>query len=193
MLGLPVRAVWDYESVLQAGKAYVEKNGKITESNLCSENGLPHTRVIYNYFGSLAAFQDAVGSEISQRNEYISEEEIEKAVSRYFGDEEREVESMKSFFEVFPFSPSTIHKRFGSFSAFCQKYNITVRNSKKAKYTKQEVDDAIASWVKAGKSIPTAKDLTKSGLPCLSVIMKYYEDWKEPFVLYQKMCEKLNA
>lgn len=192
MLGLAVRSSWDYQSVLQAGKDYVIKHGKITESSLRAENNLPTSKIVHNFFGSLAAYQKAVGSQITQKNDFISEAEIENAVSQYFGDDERIVDSMKQFFETFLYSPSTIHKRFGSFSVFCQKYNITVKQSKKAKYTKQEVDDAVAEWIKSGKEIPAAKELSKLGLPSMSVILKYYEDWKEPFVLYRKLYDKLN-
>ena len=99
---------------------------------------------------------------------------------------------MKQLFESFPISPATIHKRFGSYTVFCQKYNIIVKHRKKAKYTKQEVDSAIASWVKAGNEIPPVKNLCKLGLPSSSVILKYYEDWKEPFALYIKLYEKLD-
>ena len=117
---------------------------------------------------------------------------MEKAVNQYFGDNERVVDSMKQFLESFPYSASTIHKRFGSFSGFCQRFNITVKQSKKAKYTKQEVDNAVAEWIKSGKEMPAAKELSKLGLPSMSVILKYYEDWKEPFVLYRKLFDKLN-
>lgn len=192
MLNLPVRSSWNMQSVIQAGKDFVDKYGKLTESNLRAENNLPTARIVYNYFGSLAAYQQAVGSAVSQKNDFISETEIENAVNQLFGEEDRVVDSMKQFFESFPYSPSTIHKRFGSFSTFCQKYNITVKQRKKAKYTKQEVDDAVAEWVKAGKEIPAAKELSKLGLPSMSVILKYYEDWKEPFVLYRKLYDKLN-
>lgn len=192
MLGLAVRSNWDLQSVLQAGKDYVEKHGKITESSLRAENNLPTAKIVYNLFGSLAAYQKAVGSQITQKNDFITEAQIANAVSQYFGNDERAVVSMKQFFESFPYSPSTIHKRYGSFPAFCQKYNISVMQSKKAKYTKQEVDDAIAKWIKSGKDIPQAKELSKLGLPSMSVILKYYEDWKEPFVLYKKLYDKLN-
>lgn len=192
MLNLAVQSSWDMQSVIQAGKDYVEKHGKITESSLRAENNLPTARVVYNYFGSLAAYQQAVGSAISQKNDFISEAEIENAVDQFFGKKERVVVSMKEFFESFPYSPSTIHKRFGSFAAFCQKHNINVKHSKKAKYTKQEVDDAVAKWVKAGKEIPAAKELSRFGLPSMSVILKYYENWKEPFVLYRKLYDKLG-
>ena len=192
MLGLTVRTNWDMKSVIQAGKDYVKRCGKITESSLRAENNLPTARIVYNYFDSLAAYQRAVGSPVSRKNEFISEAKIEDAVKHLFGDKERVVVTMKQFFESFPYSPSTIHKRFGSFSLFCQKYDITVKRSKKARYSKQEVDEAIAKWVRTGKEIPTAKELSKLGLPSMSVILKYYEDWKEPFVLYQKLYDKLN-
>lgn len=54
MLNLTVRSSWDVQSVIRAGKDYVEKHGKITESSLRAENNLPTARVVYNYFGSLA-------------------------------------------------------------------------------------------------------------------------------------------
>ena len=193
LLHLSVRTTWDFESALQAGKEYVAKHGNITESCLKSKNNLPTAKVIYSFFGSLAAYQQAVGSEISTKNDFISETEIEQAVNQFFEQKERVVVSMKEFFKSFRYSPSTIHNRYGSFSAFCQKYNIIVINSKKAKYSKQEVDDAIARWIKSGKDIPLAKDLSKLGLPSMSVILKYYESWKEPFILFQKLYDKLNS
>ena len=193
MLNLPVRSNWDaIESVIQAGKEYVKNHGNIVESSLRAENHLPTARVIYKYFGSLAAFQQVVGSEISQKNEFISEKDLENAVNQLFGEKERKVASAKEFFAIFPYSHSTIVQRYGSFATFCQKNHITVKKSKKAYYSKQEVDDAISKWVKEGKDIPTAHQLSKQGLPCASVIRKYYEDWKEPFVMYQKMFEKWN-
>ena len=192
-LSLDVKPSWDLESVIQAGKDYVAKHGMITESCLREENNLPTSRVVYSYFDSLSAYQQAVGSAVSKKNEFISEAAIGKAVDDYFGEDERIIPSMKQFFETFPYSPSTIHKRFGSFPAFCQRYNITVMKSKKAKYTKQEVDNSVSEWVKAGKEIPLSKELGKHGLPSMSVILKYYEDWKEPFILYKKLYEKLNS
>ena len=99
---------------------------------------------------------------------------------------------MQVFFQTFPYSPSTIHKRYGTFTIFCGENGITVLKSKKAKFTKQEVDDLIAEWVKSGKDIPRSKDLNKMGLPSMSVILKYYEDWREPFILYRRLVDKLN-
>ena len=192
MLSLTVRANWDSESVIQAGKDYVNRYGKITESSLRAENNLPTACMVYKYFDSLAAYQRAVGSPVSQKNEFISDAEIEDAVKHFFGEKERVVVTMEQLFESFPYSRSTIHKRFGSFALFCQKYDIIVKQSKKAKYSKQEVNEAVKKWVKAGKKIPSGKDLSKLGLPSRSVILKYYEDWKEPFVLYQKLYDKFN-
>lgn len=192
MFNLSIREKWDYDSVLQAGKDFVKNNGKVTESCLRAENHLPNGRIVYRYFGSIAAYQQAIGSDISAKNDFISVDTIQEAVNQYFGDKERIIESRGAFFKTFPISPATVHKRFGSFASFCQKYGITVQKMKKAKYSKQEVDDAIAKWIKTGKDIPNGKDLNKLGLPSMSVILKYYEDWKEPFVLYRKMFDKLN-
>lgn len=192
MLNLVVREKWNYDSALKAGQDYVKDNGKITESSLGAENHLPTSRTICTLFGSLAAYQKAVGSEVTSRNEFISEEEIEKALDQFFSGDERIIVSRNEFFSQFPYSISTVYKRYGSFQSFCKKYDIKVLNTKKAKFTKQEVDDAIANWIKSGKDIPLMKELSKSGLPSAAVIMKYYESWKEPFVLYKKLYEKLN-
>lgn len=64
--------------------------------------------------------------------------------------------------------------------------------SKKYKYSKREVDDSISKWVKEGNNVPRAKDLAKLGLPSQSVILKYYEDWKEPFYYYKKLYEEVR-
>ena len=189
---LSVPEKWTIETAVQAGKDYVNNNGKITQSKLRKSNHLPSSGVINSLFGSLAAYQESVGSEVSGRNELITEEAIEKAVKLYFKNEKRVVESMNVFFNTFPYSPSTIQKRFGSFSAFCSKYGIVCLNSKKTKYSKQEVDEAIAQWIKAGHEIPLSKDLAKNGLPSQSVILKYYENWKSPFIFYRKLYEKLS-
>lgn len=183
---------WTVESAIKAGKAFVAIHKKITQKDLGVANHLPTTNVIYRLFGSMEQYQKTVGAELPQRHTFISEEEIAVAVDVYFDGGERVVESQKVFFEKFPYSPSTISKRYGTFDVFCKKHNIKVLNSKKAKYTKREGDDAISSWVRAGKAIPLAKDLTRVGLPSLSIILKFYEDWKEPFYLYKKIHEEAN-
>ena len=192
LCGLDVPEKWTVENALQAGKDYVAANGKLTQSKLGKYNHLPSANVVNNLFGSLAAYQQAVGAEVTAKNEWIAEEDIEKAVDARFEGKERVVETMNRFFASFPYSPSTIQKRYGTFAAFCEEYGIIVLNARKARYTKQEVDEAIAKWVKAGHGIPIAKDLTKNGLPSMSVILKYYEDWKAPFILYRRLYDKLS-
>ena len=64
--------------------------------------------------------------------------------------------------------------------------------SKKAKYSKREVDDMISKWIKDGNDIPKRHDLAKLGLPSGDVILRYYEDWKEPFYIYKKLYEELG-
>jgi len=78
--------------------------------------------------------------------------------------------------------------RFGSFDSFIQLANIKLLNTKKAKYTKQEVDNIILAYLKDGNSIPTsAKQLSTLNLPSSSTILRFYDDWKEPFVVFSKM------
>lgn len=189
---LDVPARWTVENAIEAGRLFAERHRKITQKDLGIRNHLPTTKVIYNLFGSMQAYQKAVGVEVSKTNDLITLEEIEEAVNDYFEGKERVVESSKDFFVDFPYSISTVHKNFGSFLEFCKEHGITVLNTKKAKYTKREVDDAISAWVRDGRKIPLAKDLSKVGLPSLSVILKYYEDWKEPFYFYEKLYEEVN-
>ena len=54
------------------------------------------------------------------------------------------------------------------------------------------MDDIISKWVRDGNDIPICKNLAKLGLPSRDVILKYYEDWKEPFYIYMKLYEELN-
>ncbi len=189
---LPVRMKWTKEVALEYGKIFARKNGKITEKDLKSENQLPTSKVIYRMFGSLANYQAAVGAVITEMNEYISKEEISKAVDKYFNGKERVIHSQKVFYETFEISQSTISKRYGTFAAFCEEQGITVLVSKKAKYSKREIDDVISKWIKEGNDIPVSKDLAKLGLPSRDVILRFYEDWKEPFYIYKKLYEELS-
>ncbi len=170
----------------------MEINDKVTEKDLKAVNGLPTSKVIYSLFGTLSNYQDVIGSEKTSKNDFISKEEIRKELDVFFSGRERVTESQKAFFESFKYSPSTIHKRYGSFEDFCKEENIYLVNKKKARYTKREVDDAISAWIKKGNKIPKATELTKLGLPSQSVIMKYYENWREPFILYLKIHEEAN-
>lgn len=192
LCGLSVPISWTREIAIEYGKRFVKKHGKITQKDLKAENQLPTSKVIYRFFDSLADYQAAVGSVVTEANEFISKEEITKAVDDYFDGQERVIESQKVFYETFVISPSTISKRYGTFAAFCKEQGITVLVSKKAKYSKREVDDIISKWVKSGNTIPQSKDLAKLGLPSRDVILRYYEDWKEPFYIYAKLYEEVN-
>ena len=125
-------------------------------------------------------------------NEYVSKEELALAVDNYFKSENKIVESADIFFNSFPYSKSTVCKRYGSLSAFFVANHITVLKSKKAAYTKKEVDNAIHNWIKSGNPIPKSKELTSFGLPSMSVILKYYEDWREPFIMYKRIFDEAN-
>lgn len=79
--------------MLAAGKRFVrEHNGKITQKDCNSTNGLPQMSVIYKFFGDMPTYQKAVGSVISKNN-YVPPEKIETAVQEFFGDKERIVSS----------------------------------------------------------------------------------------------------
>ena len=67
-------------------------------------------------------------------------------------------------------------------------FNIKLLNTRKYKYTKQEVDDSILAYLKEGNTIPmAAKQLSSLNLPSASTILRFYDDWKEPFVIFSKM------
>ena len=192
LCGLSVPISWTRETAIEYGKRFASKHGRITQKDLKAENQLPTSKVIYNFFGSLADYQAAVGTIVTEVNEFISREEITKAVDKYFDGKERVVESQKVFYETFEISQSTISKRYGTFATFCKEQGIKVLASKKAKYSKREVDDIISKWVKDGKEIPPSKDFAKLGLPSRDVILRYYEDYKEPFYIYKRLYEELN-
>ena len=178
---------WTKESVLEAGKKFAsEHNGKLTQEDCKAENGLPATSTIYRFFGDLVTFQKEVGARISS-NIFVPKEKIEQAVEEYFGEKERVVESRAVFLESFPYGADAINSRYGSFNTFLKECNISVLKTKKFKYTKKEVDDAVASYVKSGKPIPSSHDLSKLGLPSAYVIMRYYDHWQEPFEMYKRI------
>ncbi len=187
-----VYKVWTKEEILNVGIDYVKEHGKLTEKDLKGKNGLPTSKVIYNHFGTINNYQRAIGAPISKSNVFISKEEIEAAVESYFGSRERIVESRKVFLESFPYKSETIYKRYGSFENFCAETGIRFLSFKKGSYSKKEIDDAVHKWIFDGNDIPKTKDLTKNGLPSMSSIMKYYENWREPFVLYKKIFDEAN-
>lgn len=188
-LGLELNyELWSKEKVVVACKKYLKTHNKITQRDLRKENGLPTTKVIYNFFGTMQHFQEEIGSEVSKRQEFISKEEILAATEGIVSKTGTIFESRTAFLEKFPYSLSVIIHRFGSFDLFVEQANIKLLNTKKAKYTKQEVDNSILAYLKAGNPIPTAaKQLSALNLPSSSTILRFYDDWKEPFVIFTKM------
>ena len=188
-LGLTLNyELWSKEKVIEACKIYLKTHKKITQKDLKKENGLPTSKVIYNFFGTMQNFQEEIGSEVSKRQEFISQEEILVATKEIVQKVGSIFESRNAFLEVFPYSLSVIIHRFGSFDSFVEHANIKLLNTKKAKYTKQEVDDIILLYLKEGNPIPkTAKQLSSLDLPSASTILRFYDDWKEPFIVFSKM------
>lgn len=192
MFNLKVRNQWTYEDAIESGKKFVQKNGRVNLKDLNSENNMPDAKVIYRFFGSLEKYQKIIGSQISHRNELITMDDIDRTVENILGNN-REFQTTKDLFEVFPISNSVIYRNFGSIEAFCKKYNINIIKKKKAKFTKTEIDEVIINYIKNGGRIPTAaKELVSLGLPSRDAIMRYYRDWHEPFIIYSKLYEKLN-
>lgn len=192
LCGLYVQPKWTKELAIEKGKEFVKKNGKIRLNDLKAENGLPANNTIERLFGTLQNYQKEVGTTVTHKNYYVSKEEVKKALDLFFNGKDRVIESKKVFFEDFVYSDNVIYRRYNSFTDFCKEEGITVINSKKAKYSKREVDDAISNWIKNGNDIPIGKDLVKLGLPSMSVILKFYENWKEPFYIYKKLHEEMK-
>lgn len=130
---LSVPICWTRENAIEYGKLFASRHGKIVQKDLKAENQLPTSNVVYRIFGSLADYQAAVGTVVTEVNEYISKEKITLAVDKYFDGKERIIESQRIFYETFEISPSTISKRYGTFAAFCKEQSIKVLVSKKAK------------------------------------------------------------
>lgn len=187
-----VYKIWTKDEVIASGIAFVKKHGSLTEKDLKAKNGLPTSKVIYNYFGTIRNFQRAIGAPVNDATNFITKEAVEAAVDEYFSGRERVVESRKVFFESFPYKPDIIYKRYGSFDNFCSVTGIKFLNVKKASYSKKEINDAIHNWIFNGNDMPKAKDLTKLGLPSMGSIMKFYESWKEPFYLYKKIYDEAH-
>lgn len=193
MFNLKIRNDWNRDKVLEAGKKFVEEYGRITQKDLVSANNLPTAGVIYKYFNSMEEFQKLIGANVSKRPELITMQDIDTIIEKVFESRNKTFETRKEFLDFFPISISVIYKNFESFDSFCEKYNIIINKRKKAKFTKQEIDNIILNYIKGGHSIPkAAKELVKLGLPSRDVIVRYYEDWHEPFVLYSKLYEKIN-
>lgn len=189
---LSIREQWTEEKAINVGKEYVKKHRQITTKDLRGHNGLPAEQVISKLFGSINKYQLAIGSELSKKNAYISKEEISKAVDDYFRDKERVIESMDIFYSGFPISRSVINKRYGYFEDFCKTFNIKVLKNKKAKYSRSEIDGSISLYMRKGNTIPLRKELSELGLPSAQVILRFYENWKDPFLYYQRIYKKIG-
>lgn len=180
--------LWTKERIVGACQQFLKTHSKITLKDLQKENGLPTSKVIYRIYGTMQNFQEEIGSEVSKINEYISKEELMRVAQELIQKNGSTFKDRALFFEVFPYSLSIIIHRYGSFDSFAREANITILNTKKAKYTKQEVDDLILSYLKSGNPIPaSAKQLSSLNLPSYSTILRFYADWKEPFVIFLKM------
>lgn len=188
-LGLDLNyELWTKDKIVDACRRYLKTHSKITLKDLRKENGLPTSKVIYRFYGTMQDFQKEIGSEVSKKQDFISKEEIMKAAQELIQKKGSTFESRALFLELFPYSQSVIINRYGSFHSFVREANITILNTKKAKYTKREVDDLILSYLKSGNPIPSsAKQLSSLNLPSSSTILRFYDDWKEPFVIFLKM------
>lgn len=188
-LGLELNyELWTKEKVIEACRKYLKTHSKITLKDLRKENGLPTAKVIYNFYGTMQKFQEEIGSEVSKNQDFISKEELLRSVRIIIIQKGSTFENRAAFLGVFPYSQSLIISRFGSFDSFIEAANITILNTKKAKYSKQEVDNLILSYLKSGNSIPSsAKQLSSLDLPSSSTILRFYDDWKEPFIIFSKM------
>lgn len=194
-LGLDLNyELWSKEKVITSCHKYLKTHTKITLKDLRRENGLPTAKVIYNFFGTMQNFQREIGSTISKSTEFISKEEIIRVTKEIIRQKGSTFETRADFFKVFPYSQSVILHRFGSFDSFTKDTNIIILKTKKSKYTKKEVDDAILLYLKKGHPIPnSAKQLSDLDLPSSSTILRFYDDWKEPFVIFLKMISITNT
>lgn len=188
-LGLELNyELWTKEKVVAACRRYLENHRKITIKDLRKENGLPTAKVIYNFYGTMQSFQEEIGSAVSKRHGFISESELLSAAETIVNQYGSTFENRTEFLKLFPYSQEVVIRRFGSFDLFVEVANITISKTKKAKYTKQEVDELILSYLKSGNSIPlSAKQLSALKLPSSSTILKYYDNWKEPFIIFSQM------
>ena len=193
-LGLSLNyELWSKEKVISACRKYLKTHSKITLKDLRKENGLPTAKVIYNFYGTMQNFQKEIGSEVSKSHLSISKDEIMRAAKEIICQKGATFENRTAFLNIFPYSQSVILRRYGTFDSFLNAANITILSSKKAKYTKQELDECILTYLKKGNSIPfSAKQLSTLNLPSSSTILRFYDNWKEPFVIFLKMINMTN-
>lgn len=135
-------------------------------------------------------YQKQIGSIVSKQHTFISKEQIIKITNNIKSKYGSVFETRKDFLKVYPYGESSIYERFGTFDNFLKETDIKIINTKKAKYTKQEIDDLILNYLKAGNKIPrTCKELTELNLPSMYTIMRFYESWREPFIVFSKILD----
>lgn len=126
-LGLDLNyELWTKDKVITVCRNYLKTHSKITLKDLRKKNGLPTPKVIYNFYGTMQDFQEAIGSEISKRQKFITKEEIDAATNEIIQKFGSTFESRNDFLEVFPYSLSVIMNRYGSFDAFINSVNIVI-------------------------------------------------------------------
>lgn len=192
LCGVCAKSCWTCERAIELGREFARQNGGISERDLGKKNSLPSAYVVRKLFGTVAQYKRQLGAEVCVRRNSVSRDEITAAVERYFEGKERVIESQKAFCESFEISLYRINKSYGVFSAFCEEYGIKLLAGKKGRYSRREVDDFISKWVKLGNDVPNSHELAKHGLPSRDVILKYYENWREPFYIYKRLYEELN-
>ncbi len=182
--------LWTEQRVLDACKEYLKKHKKIVLKDLRKENGLPTSNVIYRIYGTMEEFQKQIGSEVSKSFKFVTKEELINSAKSLIDKNGTVFESRTEFMNLFPYGESVITKRFDTFEKFFEIVGIKILNVKKAKYTKQEVDNSIIAYLKLGNDIPkAAKQLTSLNLPSSATILRFYDDWKEPFIIFSKMID----
>ena len=193
-LGLDLNyEVWSEDKIIAAAKKFLESHDIITQKDLKKENGLPTYNVIKRIYGNMGNFQRIVGSEVSKINKFITREDLIIAAEKLISIHGPVFANRAEFFELFPYSESVVFRRFTTFTEFAEEVNIKIESTKKGKYTKQEVDNMIIAFLKSGQKMPSAaKDLVSLNLPSAATILRFYDDWKEPFLIFTKMIDLTN-
>lgn len=189
------RQIWTKKKAIDAGQKFIETHGKrLRQHHLGTDFGLPSARVIEKLFGGLREYQGIIGADVHDKNVAITEKEISEAVQGFFGTNKRVVKNKTDFFNKFEFSISAVSNKYpGGASEFFEKHGITELEPKKYSYTKDEIDRLIVKFLEEGGSVPKqTRDLSKLGLPSADSIHKYYDSWREPFIFFSKMLEKIG-
>ena len=175
------RKSWNRGAAIQTGIDFISKHGSIHQSDFKAINNLPTYKYVVNEFGSLQNYQKIIGSPISYKNQKITCNQIEQKIRNYFGKNERTCNSINDLCNELQISKSLLYKEYGSIENFINKNNITIKNTRKTTWSKEEIDRAIYQYIKIHNNIPLTKNFTLYGLPCIESIQKFYDNWREPF------------